>query len=249
MSDNKNSFMTKLKNSKVNRAAIVSTAMLLTAVLVIVGVTVASNRSKRNELPDPPSTDTAPSTDTQPVEKPKDTQPVTEKPAETTGPSSGVSKPVEDQLPSFVLPVKGSILKEHDSALQVYSLTMGDYRVHLGVDIVTEENAPVYAAADGKIEKIWEDVKMGYCMAVNHSGDCVTVYKNLGNTLPEGISEGVSVRAGQLIATVGNSAMVEIAEEPHLHFEMTVGGLSVDPLEYYDEKALEALSIDASYEQ
>ena len=67
MSDNKNSFMTKLKNSKVNRAAIVSTAMLLTAVLVIVGVTVASNRSKRNELPDPPSTDSAPSTDTKPI--------------------------------------------------------------------------------------------------------------------------------------------------------------------------------------
>ena len=139
------------------------------------------------------------------------------------------------------------LLKEHDAALQVYSVTMGDYRVHLGVDIVTEENAPVYAAADGKIEKIWEDVKMGYCMAVEHSGNCVTVYKNLGTTLPEGIAEGVSVRSGQLIATVGNSAMVEIAEEPHLHFEMTVGGLSVDPLEYYDEKALEALNLDSSY--
>ena len=42
---------------------------------------------------------------------------------------------------------------------------------------------------------------------------------------------------------------MSIAEEPHLHFEMTVGGLAVDPLEYYDEKALEALSIDASYEE
>ena len=249
MSDNKNSFMEKLKNSKVNRAAVVSVAMLLTAILVIVGVTVASNRSKKSKLPDPPSTDTVPSTDTQPVEKPKDTEPVTEKPKDTTPPETNVSKPTADVLPSFVLPTKGVILKEHDAALQVYSVTMGDYRVHLGVDIVTEGNAPVYAAADGKIEKIWEDVKMGYCMAVNHSGDCVTVYKNLGATLPEGITEGVSVRSGQLIATVGNSAMVEIAEEPHLHFEMTVGGLSVDPLEYYDEKALEALMLDSSYEE
>ena len=250
MSDNKKSFMEKLKNSKVNRAAVVSAAMLLTAVLVIVGVAVASNRSKRNELPtDPPSTDSTPSTDTQPTEKPESTEPVTEKPVETTPPKTDVSKPTADVLPSFVLPTKGAILKEHDAALQVYSVTMGDYRVHLGVDIVTEENAPVYAAADGKIEKIWEDVKMGYCMAVDHSGECVTVYKNLGATLPEGIAEGVSVRSGQLIATVGNSAMVEIAEEPHLHFEMTVGGLSVDPLEYYDEKALEALMLDSSYEE
>ena len=59
----------------------------------------------------------------------------------------------------------------------------------------------------------------------------------------------MSVRSGQLVATVGNSAMVEIAEEPHLHFEMTVGGLSVDPLEYYDDKALEALKLDSSYEE
>lgn len=247
MSDNKKSFIEKLKNSKVNRAAVVSTAMLLTAILVIVGVTVASNRSKKDDIKDPGITDRVPSTDTQPADVPEDTRP-TEKPEDTAPPSSNVSKPAGDALPSLVLPVKGAVLKKHDATLQVYSTTMGDYRVHLGVDIVTTDNAPVYAAADGKIEKIWEDVKMGYCMAVKHGGDCVTIYKNLGETLPEGIAEGVSVRSGQLIATVGNSAMIEVAEDPHLHFEMTVAGLSVDPLEYYDETALEALGIDSSYE-
>ena len=248
MSDNKKSFMEKLKNSKVNRAAVVSTAMLLTAILVIVGVTVASNRSKKDNVKNPDVTQNVPSTDTQPVEVPEETQPV-EDPKDTTVPSGSVSKPVEDALPSLVLPVKGVISKQHDATLQVYSNTMADYRVHLGVDIVTTENAPVYAAADGTIEKIWEDVKMGYCIAVKHSGDCVTVYKNLGETLPEGIAEGVSVRSGQLIATIGNSAMVEIAEEPHLHFEMTVAGLSVDPLEYYDENTLKSLGLDSSFEQ
>ena len=246
MSDNKKSFIQKIKNSKVNRAAVVSTAMLLTAILVIVGVTVASNRSKKDNVKVPDTTGKAPSTDTQPVTDNSVTE--TEKPAETTRPQGNVSKPTADEIPSFALPVNGALTKKHDATLQVYSNTMGDYRVHLGIDIVTEENAPVYAAADGKIEKIWEDVKMGYCMAVKHGGDCVTIYKNLGETLPEGIAEGVSVRSGQLIATIGNSAMVEVAEEPHLHFEMTVGGLSVDPLEYYDEKTLEALGLDSSYE-
>ena len=246
MSDNKKSFIQKIKNSKVNRAAVVSTAMLLTAILVIVGVTVASNRSKKDNVKEPDTTGKAPSTDTQPVTDNSVTE--TEKPAETTRPQGNVSKPTADEIPSFALPVNGALTKKHDATLQVYSNTMGDYRVHLGIDIVTEENAPVYAAADGKIEKIWEDVKMGYCMAVKHGGDCVTIYKNLGETLPEGIAEGVSVRSGQLIATIGNSAMVEVAEEPHLHFEMTVGGLSVDPLEYYDEKTLEALGLDSSYE-
>ena len=246
MSDNKNSFLNKLKNSKTNRAAVVSAVLIVATLITVIAVTVALNRSKKEVLPPLDSGTHTPDTQTP---TPEDTKPPVNEPEDTEPPSNNVSKPVEDKLPSFVLPVKGSILKKHDATLQVYSLTMGDYRVHLGIDVVTTENAPVYAAADGKIEKIWEDVKMGYCIAVKHSGDCVTVYKNLGETLPEGISEGVSVRSGQLIATVGNSAMVEIAEEPHLHFEMTVGGLAVDPLEYYDEKALEALNIDSSFEE
>ena len=150
-------------------------------------------------------------------------------------------------LPTFSLPVSGVVQKKHDPTLQVFSNTMNDYRVHLGVDIVTEAAAPVYAAADGKIEKMWEDTLMGYCIAIKHGGASYTIYKNLAKELPDGIAEGVTVRAGQLIASVGESAMIEVADEPHLHFEMTVSDLSVDPLKYFDEQALSSLGIDASY--
>ena len=90
---------------------------------------------------------------------------------------------------------------------------------------------------------------MGYCIAVVHGGDACTVYKNLGETLPEGIAEGVEVKLGQTIGYVGESAMVEIAEEPHLHFEMTVGGIAVDPLEYFEEEAVATLAGDEAYEK
>ena len=66
--------------------------------------------------------------------------------------------------------------------------------------------------------------------------------------IPESITVGATVRTGQLIGTIGDSAMAEVAEEPHLHFEMTVADLSVDPLEYFSEDALKSLTIDASYE-
>ena len=82
---------------------------------------------------------------------------------------------------------------------------------------------------------------------IKHGGASYTIYKNLAKELPDGIAEGVSVRAGQLIASVGESAMIEVADEPHLHFEMTVSDLSVDPLKYFDEQALSSLGIDASY--
>ena len=236
----------KLKNTQVNRATVIVAVILVAALAVIIGVTVATNRSKKNELPlpsDTSSTETTPDTETDaPAEsetqRPADTQ--TQKPADT-------SVSVENSLPSFVLPVSGVLSKKHDPELQVYSVTMNDYRVHIGVDIVTEKDAPVYAAADGTVARIWKDVLMGYCIAVQHNGDCLTVYKNLGEELPGGIAEGAKVRSGQLIASVGESAMVEVAEEPHLHFEMTIEDLAVDPLEYFNEKALESLSIDASY--
>lgn len=237
----------KLKNTKVNRAAVLTAVVLVAALAVIISVTIATNRAKKKELEkptnDPPQSTTQTPQTTPPPEDtptPEDTKP--NKPSDTTG-----SAQVEDKLPSFILPVNGVLSKKHDATLQVYSNTMKDYRVHLGVDIVTEADAPVYAAADGKISKIWEDTLMGYCVAIKHSGDCYTIYKNLSETVPEGIAEGTSVRAGQLIGSVGESAMLEVAEEPHLHFEMTVADLAVDPLEYFDEKSLESLKIDASH--
>lgn len=241
---NKPSFLQKWKDGTINRAAVITALILTIAVIVIVTVTVISNRAKQDELPAPsnkPSdTQTVPPADTQ---KP----PVTEDEKKPTDTQKPPAANVEEKLPSFILPVNGALSKKHDPKLQVFSQTMKDYRVHLGLDIVTAENAPVYAAADGKIERIWKDTRMGYCIALSHSGNCYTIYKNLSETLPGGIEVGTTVRSGQLLATVGESAMVEVAEEPHLHFEMTVADLMVDPLEYFDEKALESLKLDASY--
>lgn len=245
--NNKSSLAERLKNLKINRPAVISASLLVAAVVVISSIAVATNRSKKDTVvkPDTVRPDTEQNAQIAPPADNgvKDTE--KEKP--TSKPSDTGSTQVEDKLPSFILPVSGALSAKHDADCQVFSNTMNDYRVHLGVDIVTDSSAPVYAAADGKIDKIWEDTLMGYCIAVKHSGDCYTIYKNLAKTLPDGIAEGVSVRSGQLIASVGESAMVEIAEEPHLHFEMTVAGLGVDPLEYFDERALETLKIDASH--
>ncbi len=228
---------------KLNRNAILTSIVLALAVVIVATAVIISNRSKDPvELPPLDATD-PPQTNTQkPTEAPTEptTEPSTEKP--------NVSKPTDNKVPSFILPVSGVLSNVHDPDLQVFSPTMNDYRVHLGVDLVTKENAPVYAVADGKVSKIWVDTKMGYCIAIEHAGNCVTVYKNLAETLPTGISEGVNVRSGQLIATVGDSAMVEVASEPHLHFEVTVGDLSVDPLKYFDENTLSSIKKDTASE-
>ncbi len=242
--NNKPSFWQKLKNKKVNRSYVLTFLALAVALVVIIVAAVSANRSKKpTETPNGTNIQSTEKTTQKPTEAP--TEPTqSEKP---TAPQNN-SSTTGNKIPSFILPVSGNLTSKHDPTLQVFSPTMQDYRVHLGIDLQTKENAPVYAAADGKISKIWVDTLMGYCIAIKHSGDCVSIYKNLAETLPEGIAEGVSVRSGQLIATVGESAMVEVADEPHLHFEITVGDLAVDPLEYFDDNALESIKKDTSVE-
>ncbi len=232
-------FFRKLKQVRVNRAVFLSAIVILLSLAVVLAITAATNRAKRNELP---------STDTNQTEAPQD-------PAgsetDTAAPGSDGSTPtVKDEVPPELgLPVSGTLYEKHSVEVQVFSQTMQDWRVHLGIDISTEESAPVCAAADGRVAQIWEDPMMGWCVALTHAGDCVTVYKNLAATLAEGLNTGVEVKQGQLLGYVGDSALLEIAEEPHLHMEMTVKGLQVDPLEYFSAAVIKTLSEDSIYEE
>lgn len=224
------------KNTKINKSVYITVVTLLLALAVIVVMVTATNRAKKkNELPEDTTNGS--------VETPGTTQP--------NSPSDTEKEPDKDvggTVPTFALPVSGKLAKAHDETKQVFSNTMEDYRVHLGIDISTEENAPVSAAADGIVSQIWEDALMGQCIAIKHDGDSYTIYKNLSTTIPSNISEGASVKEGDLIGSVGTSAMVEIADEPHLHFEITVGGLQVNPTDYFEDSALVSLNIDENYE-
>jgi murein DD-endopeptidase MepM/ murein hydrolase activator NlpD len=238
--NNKQGFDEKVQDEKIRKSYILTAVAICLALIIITVCAVIANRSRDSEIPEQKETEKS-TVKLDETEKPTESEKATETEKPTQKPSGG-STNVSTGLPSFTLPVSGTLTNKHDPELQVFSPTMQDYRVHLGIDIQTAENAPVYAAADGTVSKIWVDTLMGYCVAVKHSGNCVTVYKNLAANLPEGIAEGTSVRSGQLIATVGNSAMVEVADEPHLHFEMTVSDLAVDPLEYFDDEALGAIT-------
>ncbi len=238
----KKNLFVKLKEDKGARAIALTVTIMLLVLTAIIIMTVVANRAAGNDtLPPDDSTQTGVN-DPTPDETPDQTP-------EQSTPTPDDSQTGKDVLPDrFLLPVSGVMQQKHDSAVQVFSPTMADYRVHLGIDIGTVAGASVSAMADGTIAQVWEDVRMGHCVAVKHGGDCYTVYKNLSAELPEGTVVGASVKAGDVIGTVGDSAMVEVAEEPHLHLEMTVSGLQVNPLDYLDEQAKAALNEDVNYE-
>ena len=238
MAHNESEFTRKLKRLCSNRAVVVTVITLLVATGIVLAVTVSANRASRPGVGGNQTTETV--TDTQAAVK-DETLPTYKE--EETLPVAG-----DPDADKYTLPVGGKLMKAHDPTIQVYSNTMGDYRVHLGLDIATEAGAAVCAVADGTVEKIWNDSLMGTCLALTHAEDTVTIYKNLAPELAEGITVGASVTQGQQIATVGETAVVEMADEPHLHFEMTVNGISVDPLKYFSDASVETLSKDTAFE-
>lgn len=148
------------------------------------------------------------------------------------------------------LPTVGVIAKGHDATIQVWNETLGAYKVHLGLDIASADHAPVLAAADGTVTKVWDDALMGKCVAIHHGDEIYTFYKNLDPILASGITENAEVKCGQQIGNVGSSAISELADEPHLHLEMTVNGIAVDPQDYLSDKAKETIaSASDAYEE
>lgn len=226
-------FFRKMKQVRVNRAVYLSAVVILLSLAVVLAITATTNRANK-DISDPPAV-TTPDT-------PNDT------PNDTSNPNDSQPTIKDETPPELSLPVSGKLIEKHSVDTQVFSPTLNEWRVHLGVDIATAENATVSAAAAGTVKAIWEDPLMGWCVALTHSGDCVTVYKNLAADMADGITAGATVAKGQLIGHIGDSAMTEIASEPHLHMEMTVKGLAVDPLEYFSEAVIKSLSEDTIYE-
>ncbi len=207
----------RISDKSLHIALVVGSCLLAATILAL---TIAVGVSHRREKNVPVTTD------------PVQTLP----PATTDDASSTGTKPTTPTIDTmtFVLPVEGALLQVHDLQTLAYSVTMQDYRVHSGIDIETEAGAAVNACASGTVSKIYADALMGNCIVIDHGNGVESVYRNLDDTLPEGLAVGSSVKAGQLIGAVGESAIIEIGDRPHLHFELMNNGSQVNPAEYLD---------------
>lgn len=129
--------------------------------------------------------------------------------------------------PSFIKPVDGDVIKDYSTDTLVYSNTLEEWTTHQGIDYAAEKTSIVKASADGKVKSIKNDPRYGLTVVLEHSNGFTSLYANLLST--EFITVGEDVKKGQTIATVGNTATFEIADETHLHFEILKDGVNVDP--------------------
>ena len=128
---------------------------------------------------------------------------------------------------SFERPVEGEIIKAYAKDNLVYSETLQEWTTHLGIDIKADKTTVVKAAEAGSIKTIKNDPRYGLTIIIEHDDGYQTVYANLLSS--EFVIEGEKIDKGQSIGTVGNTATFEIADEPHLHFEILKDGVQIDP--------------------
>lgn len=116
----------------------------------------------------------------------------------------------------FFTPITGFISDHYDAK-----------RGHYGIDVVAKTNEPVKCIADGTVILASWTQDAGYVIAVQHSGNLISVYKHNAELLKK---VGTFVNAGDIISIVGNSG--EMTDGPHLHFELWYNGNSLDPEEF-----------------
>lgn len=148
-------------------------------------------------------------------------------PATETIPQETAQPPVELK---FIAPVSGDIIKDFAIDTLIYSNTLEEWTTHPGIDVAANRTSIVVAAEMGTVETIKNDPRYGITVTIAHLNGFKTVYSNLLTT--EFVSEGSVVEKGQTIATVGDTASFEVADETHLHFEMYKDGTLVNPTIY-----------------
>jgi murein DD-endopeptidase MepM/ murein hydrolase activator NlpD len=123
----------------------------------------------------------------------------------------------------LVRPVPGAITSGFGMRLHPI---LGYTRMHTGVDMHAGYGEPIKAAATGRVILAGPYGGYGNAVIIDHGGGMTTLY---GHQSSLNVSYGDEVSAGDVIGYVGSSGL---ATGPHLHFEVRINGVPVDPEDY-----------------
>ena len=155
------------------------------------------------------------------------TQPKSQ-PSEVTATESG--QVAEEKVLKTASPVAGKEVFGYSMEALSYNQTTRDWRTHDGVDIAAEAGTEVMAAADGEVYTTYQDDALGCTVIIRHAGGYTTRYSSLGEDVR--VKAGDVVKLGDVIGTVGETALVESVLGPHVHFSVSYRDLPMDPAEF-----------------
>lgn len=103
---------------------------------------------------------------------------------------------------------------------------LGRRRNHKGIDLSASRGTPVFATADGAVSRADRSRTYGLVIYLNHGADLQTRYAHLSRMV---VADGQQVRKGDVIGYVGSTGR---STGPHLHYEVRVDGVAVNPIPY-----------------
>ena len=121
----------------------------------------------------------------------------------------------------FVWPVNGPVISGFGMR---WHPVLGGYRMHTGIDIAVPYGTPIVASADGVVLFTGWYGGYGETVIIDHGSSITTLYAHCSAIL---VTQGQAVERGQAIARVGATG---IATGPHVHFEIRVNGVPVNPM-------------------
>ena len=138
----------------------------------------------------------------------------------------------ESVVLNFIPPVMGDILTDYARETFVYNNTMEDWRCHEAIDYRGDIGSQVKASEGGIVESITSDEMYGTVITIRHADGVATRYSGVQEKTI--VSEGQTVKKGEIIGGIGVSGAFEIVDPPHLHFEVIVNGKNINPHDVLD---------------
>ena len=157
---------------------------------------------------------------------PQPTPTATPEPTPTPTPTPKAS-PSSKPTAVYTWPVKGEVIRDFSLEVLAYDKTMGDWRTHSGMDIAASVGTHVIAMSAGTVEEVYQDDLMGTTVVIEHGNGLSSMYCNLAAT--PAVEVGDEVFTGDVIGSVGGTALAEIGHESHLHLELFQNDTAVDP--------------------
>lgn len=103
---------------------------------------------------------------------------------------------------------------------------LGGRRAHKGIDLAAPTGTPIYASADGVVTRADWFSSYGLFISLDHGASLETRYGHLSRL---NVAEGQEVKKGDLIGYVGSTGR---STGPHLHYEVRIAGMAVNPVPY-----------------
>ncbi|MCG6908168.1 MAG: peptidoglycan DD-metalloendopeptidase family protein [Desulfobacteraceae bacterium] len=122
-----------------------------------------------------------------------------------------------------ILPAKGWISSRFGYRKSPFG---GRREFHKGVDIAAKNRSPVVATADGVVTFSGAKAAYGKTIVIDHGHGIVTSYAHLSKTL---VKAGRHVKRGDTVGLVGSTGR---STGPHLHYEVRLNGMPVNPQKY-----------------